>query len=185
MDARYTVTPSPANEETPTVPEIVCLVQNGNNKQKKAPPQRQQWSRKLEFVLSSLGYAVGFGNIWRFPYLLYRYGGGTFLIPYLIFVLITGIPLMTLEMSVAQFAGLGPFNIYDEMCPAMKGLGVTTFLTSFVNSIQYVQLLAYVVYYFFASFSLDLPWTNCDNPWNPNGCIGPCNSRTPAGESCA
>ena len=179
MEARYIGTPSPA-PESPQVPEAVCLVQNG---QTKAPPPRQQWSRKLEFVLSSLGYAVGFGNIWRFPYLLYRYGGGTFLIPYLIFVLITGIPLMTLEMSVAQFAGLGPFNIYDEMCPAMKGLGVTTFLTSFVNSIQYIQLLAYVVYYLISSFSMGLPWTNCDNPWNPNGCIGPCESRTPSGKT--
>ncbi|CAG0921433.1 unnamed protein product [Notodromas monacha] len=148
---------------------------------KKVAPQRQQWSKKVEFILSSLGYAVGFGNIWRFPYLVYKYGGGTFLIPFVIFVLLTGIPFMALEMTVAQYAGLGPFHIYDELCPAMKGLGVATFLTSFVNSIQYVQLLGYVIYYLFASFTTELPWNNCDNGWNLNGCIGPCGSQPDVG----
>ena len=69
--------------------------------------QRDVWSNQCEFFVSSLGLAVGLGNIWRFPYVCYQNGGGTFLIPYIIMLLFVGIPALLFEQSVGQYAREG------------------------------------------------------------------------------
>ncbi|CAG0921567.1 unnamed protein product, partial [Notodromas monacha] len=136
--------------------------------------ERQQWGNKIEFLLSSISYAIGFGNIWRFPYLVYRYGGGTFLVPYFFFVITVAMPLMLLESSTAQFAGLGPAHVYGVMCPAFRGLGLTTYYISYVNTIQYVVIMAYVIHYAVSSVTRELPWVKCDPSYSFDGCVGPC-----------
>ncbi|MDV2482310.1 sodium-dependent transporter [Methanoculleus sp. Wushi-C6] len=66
---------------------------------------REQWSSTLGFILASIGSAVGIGNVWRFPYIVGANGGGAFLVPYLISVLLFGIPLMMLELSIGRSTG--------------------------------------------------------------------------------
>ena len=61
---------------------------------------QNQWNSRIAFLLSMLGAAVGLGNIWRYSYVVYSHGGGTFFIPYLIAILIMGIPFLVLEYGI-------------------------------------------------------------------------------------
>ena len=58
---------------------------------------KEHWDSRTAFILASIGSAVGLGNIWRFPYIVYKYGGGAFIIPFLVALLTAGIPLLILE----------------------------------------------------------------------------------------
>ena len=78
------------------------------------PTERAEFGNHCEFFLTSLGLAVGLGNIWRFPYKCYVNGGGTFLIPYLIMLAIVGLPLFFMEMALGQYAGLSAPKIYSR-----------------------------------------------------------------------
>ena len=83
--------------------------------------ERGNWSRPIEFVLSCLNYAVGLGNIWRFPHLAFRNGGGAFLIPYLLMVFVIGLPILFAELIIGQYSGLGPIKAYSFIAPVFKG----------------------------------------------------------------
>jgi len=61
---------------------------------------RQRWAGAPTFVMATIGSAIGLGNFWRFPYLTYKWGGGTFFIPYLIALFFLGLPMMMLELSL-------------------------------------------------------------------------------------
>ena len=79
--------------------------------------KRSSFSGKLGFVLAAAGSAVGLGNIWRFPYLAAKYGGGTFLFIYLILAVTFGFTLMTAEIAIGRKTGLsaiGAFTILDK-----------------------------------------------------------------------
>ncbi len=69
--------------------------------------QRGHWSNHIEFFLTVLGMAVGMTNVWRFPYIAYTNGGGTFLIPYVLSSLLVGLPLVFQEMGMGQYAKIG------------------------------------------------------------------------------
>ena len=73
--------------------------------------KRVHWDSRTAFVLAAIGSAIGLGNIWRFPYICYKYGGGAFLIPYFVALLTAGIPLMILEFAIGhRMAGSAPLS---------------------------------------------------------------------------
>ncbi|XP_074917996.1 sodium-dependent proline transporter-like [Chelonoidis abingdonii] len=134
-----------------------------------APSQsRETWGGKYEFLLSCIGYCVGLGNVWRFPYLCYRNGGGVFLIPYFIMLLFTGLPLFLLELSLGQYGAAGPITVW-KCCPLLKGIGVGMLLVSSLVSLYYNVIIAWTFYYLGMSFQSPLPWS-CDAPQNAPLC---------------
>ncbi|CAF1428179.1 unnamed protein product, partial [Didymodactylos carnosus] len=74
----------------------------------KGEKKKEQWDRPAEFVLSLISNSVGLGNVWRFPYLAYKSGGGAFLIPYFTLYILIGLPLYYLELALGQFSSQGP-----------------------------------------------------------------------------
>ena len=77
--------------------------------------QRDAWSNHCEFFVTSLGLAVGLGNVWRFPYVCYQNGGGTFLIPYCLILFFIGIPGLFLEQSAGQYARAGVNKVSEAL----------------------------------------------------------------------
>ncbi|XP_054827051.1 sodium- and chloride-dependent glycine transporter 2 [Eublepharis macularius] len=130
---------------------------------------RGNWSSKLDFILSMVGYAVGLGNVWRFPYLAFKNGGGAFLIPYLTMLALAGIPIFFLEVSLGQFASQGPVSVWKAI-PALQGCGIAMLIISVLIAIYYNIILCYTLFYLFASFVRVLPWASCNNPWNTPDC---------------
>ncbi|KAG1653920.1 Sodium- and chloride-dependent GABA transporter ine [Nymphon striatum] len=132
--------------------------------------EREKWSSKTDFLLSCIGYAVGLGNIWRFPYLCYKSGGGAFLIPYFITLFLCGIPLLLMEMAIGQYMRFGPIGTLNKVAPIFKGVGVATVVVTFILTTYYNVIIAWTLYYLFSSFTAVLPWSNCQHTWNSPNC---------------
>ncbi|XP_018602399.1 sodium- and chloride-dependent GABA transporter 2-like isoform X2 [Scleropages formosus] len=132
---------------------------------------RGQWANKTEFLLAVVGQIIGLGNVWRFPYLCYKNGGGAFFIPYVAFLFTCGIPLFLLETSLGQFTSEGGITCWRSICPLFQGLGFGTQVVISYSTIYYIIILAWSFFYLFASFSSELPWASCGNYWNTATCI--------------
>ncbi len=78
---------------------------------------REKFGSNVGFILSSIGFAVGVGNLWRFPYLVGQYGGGVFLAFYLLMVFVIGIPLFTLEIALGSASQKNPVGAYKTLKP--------------------------------------------------------------------
>ncbi|XP_062056118.1 sodium- and chloride-dependent transporter XTRP3 [Lepus europaeus] len=127
---------------------------------------RPLWSNPLQFVFACISYAVGLGNVWRFPYLCQMYGGGSFLVPYVIMLLVEGMPLLYLELAVGQRMRQGSIGAWRTISPYLGGVGVASVVVSFFLSMYYNVINAWAFWYLFHSFQDPLPWSVC--PLNAN-----------------
>ncbi|XP_029287332.1 sodium- and chloride-dependent GABA transporter 2-like [Cottoperca gobio] len=135
------------------------------------PQEREQWGSKIEFILAVAGHIVGLGNVWRFPYLCYRNGGGVFFIPYVLFLFTCGIPLFFLETSLGQYTSQGGITCWRKICPLFEGLGYGSQVVVLYTGVYYIIILAWSFLYLFSSFRSELPWASCRNSWNTDGCF--------------
>ncbi|XP_071451814.1 sodium-dependent neutral amino acid transporter B(0)AT3, partial [Hetaerina americana] len=135
--------------------------------------QRESWDSKLTFLLATVGYAVGLGNVWRFPYLAQKNGGGAFLIPYFVMLAIEGIPIFYLELAIGQRLRKGAIGVWNQMSPYLGGIGISSAVVSFNVALYYNTIIAWCLFYFVQSFQTQLPWAECPNKYYENGSYVP------------
>ncbi|GFG38931.1 hypothetical protein Cfor_10219 [Coptotermes formosanus] len=131
---------------------------------------RETWGRGADFLLSIIGFAVDLANVWRFPYLCYRNGGGAFLIPYTLMMVFGAVPLFYMELILGQYNRQGPVTVW-RICPLFKGIGFCAVLVAFYVSFYYNVIIGWALYFLVASANPDLPWLHCNNTWNTEFCM--------------
>lgn len=132
-------------------------------------PPRQDWGHKTEYLLAVIGYAVDLSNVWRFPYLCYRNGGGAFIIPYFTVLVLGALPVFFMELCLGQFHREGPITVW-KIAPIFKGIGYASCFLAYIVAFYYNVVIGWAFFYLFSSFTSNLPWSSCDNHWNTYQC---------------
>lgn len=114
--------------------------------------EREKFGSRLGFILISAGCAIGLGNVWRFPYVVAEYGGAAFLLIYLVFLLIFGIPIMTMEFSVGRASRKSVAGAFRQLEPRgtkwhlFGGIGV---VGNYLLMMFYTTITGFMFIYFF------------------------------------
>jgi len=118
--------------------------------------ERESLGSRLGFILISAGCAIGIGNVWRFPYLCGQYGGGAFVLVYLFFLVIMGLPAMCMEFSIGRASQKSPVRMYHELEP--KGSfwhihGYFCLVGNYILMMFYTTVAGWMLQYFFQEIS--------------------------------
>ena len=117
-----------------------------------------KWDSSVSFILAMIGASVGLGNIWRFSYIVYSNGGGSFFIPYLIAIAIMGIPFLILEYGIG-FSFKDSFtNIFKRINPRFEYVSWIIIMIIFTVGVYYVVIIGWDWAYLFSSFTF--AWGN-------------------------
>lgn len=125
--------------------------------------ERSNFTNKLGFILAAAGSAVGLGNIWRFPYLVARYGGGTFLLCYIILAVTFGFTLMTAEIAIGRKTGLSPIGAFAKLDKRFGFLGLLASLVPIIILPYYSVIGGWVIKYITAFVNENLTATANDS----------------------
>ena len=113
--------------------------------------QREKLGSRLGFILLSAGCAIGVGNVWKFPWLVGQYGGGAFVVCYIIFLLILGLPIMTMEFAVGRASQKSPVRAYQALeKPGTKWHihGYLALIGNYLLMMFYTTVCGWMIYYF-------------------------------------
>ncbi len=128
--------------------------------------QKEHWDSRTAFILAAIGSAIGLGNIWRFPYIAYKYGGGAFLIPYFVALFTAGIPLLILEFALGHRTEKSAPYAFGTFKTSWKWAGWLAVFVGFGIVTYYAVIMAWSFDYFVYSFKLS--WgTNPGNFFYP------------------
>ncbi|KAF5897546.1 sodium-dependent neutral amino acid transporter B(0)AT2 [Clarias magur] len=130
--------------------------------------ERAAWSSKLQYILAQVGFSVGLGNVWRFPYMCQKNGGGAYLVPYLILLVVIGIPLFFLELAVGQRIRRGSIGVWNYISPRLGGIGFASCVVCYFVALYYNVIIGWSLFYFSQSFQSPLPWHECPLVKNQN-----------------
>ncbi len=112
--------------------------------------QREHLGSRLGFILLSAGCAIGVGNVWKFPWMAGQYGGGAFVLVYLLFLLIMGVPVLTMEFAMGRAAQKSPLKMYSQLKPGSKWgwHGYVCLLGNVVLMMFYTTVAGWMLQYF-------------------------------------
>lgn len=113
--------------------------------------QRELLGSRLGFILISAGCAIGIGNVWKFPYMVGQYGGGAFVLCYLFFLIILGLPVMTMEFAMGRASRKSPVRLYQQLEP--KGSkwhlhGYAAMAGNYLLMMFYTTVAGWMLHYF-------------------------------------
>ncbi len=137
--------------------------------------KRENWGTRGGFVLAAVGSAVGLGNLWGFPYKLYTYGGGAFLVPYIAAMFCVGIPMLILEFSLGHFTQRAAPDAFAQTHKRHEFVGWWGILLGFVLITYYPVILAYCISFMGYSFQSIIHGTPL--PWAGEGVEGVENAK--------
>ncbi|XP_076766607.1 sodium- and chloride-dependent transporter XTRP3 isoform X2 [Xylocopa sonorina] len=156
---------APLNEERQTGQNVTIVVTGNQNaaagSQETKEENRAEWSGKMQFFLSIIGYSVGLGNIWRFPYLCQQNGGGAFLIPFFVMLILEGVPLFLIELGLGQRMRQGALGVWNTIHPWLGGIGIASCIVTFFVALYYNVIITWCFFYLFNSLEEPLPWAKC------------------------
>jgi len=113
--------------------------------------EREHLASRLGFILLSAGCAIGIGNVWKFPWMAGQYGGAAFVVIYLLFLVIMGVPVLTMEFAMGRAAQKSPLKMYGELTPGDKKWGwhgYVCLLGNIVLMMFYTTVSGWMLQYF-------------------------------------
>ena len=119
-------------------------------------PKRETFSSRRAFMFAAIGSAVGLGNIWRFPYVAYKNGGGAFILPYLVALLMVGIPLLFLDYAVGHRYRGSPPLAFRRLDRRFETIGWWNVLVNVLIGLYYAVILGWAASYTY--YSLNAAW---------------------------
>ncbi|NXF88805.1 SC6A7 protein, partial [Eubucco bourcierii] len=122
-------------------------------------PPEEPWAGRSQLLLSTLSQLLGLGTLWRFPYLCYHNGGGVFLTPYVVLLLLLGAPLCLLQLSLGHCPPAAPLGAWHHW-PLLKGIGMAMLVVASLLCLYTNVLVAWALFYLGSSFQCPLPWAS-------------------------
>ena len=118
--------------------------------------QRESLGSRLGFILLSAGCAIGIGNVWKFPYITGQYGGGAFVVIYLIFLILMGAPIMTMEFAIGRASRKSPFldcKVLEKPGTKWHYHGYLAIVGNYLLMMFYTTVTGWMLYYFYKSLT--------------------------------